>query len=415
MNLRPLFKLALASLKNRIGTVLLTLLTIALSVTLFLGVEKMRHGTKASFEATISGTDLIVGARSAPVNLLLASVFRIGNVPANISWKAAQEIAARNDVAWSVPLSLGDSHRGERVLGTVPEYFTYYKYGNGQQLEFAEGAGFSDLFDIVLGAETAKQLGYTLGDEIELTHGLGQAGISDHDDLPFKVSGILKPTGTPVDRTLHTSIEAISAIHGGWEGHSDHQQESDIDLTPQSVSAILIGLENKASILRTKRALDTYSDEALLAVMPGPVLLELWALTGLAERALLTVSALVVLVGLISALVGLLSGLSARRREMAILRAVGARPGHIGGLMVTEAVLMGFGGACIGVLFVYIGLGFAGPLVTARWGIVLTGIGPGLFDVAVIIIITCLSALMGLVPAAMTYRRALGDGLSVKL
>ena len=414
MNWLQLFKLAFASLGNRAGTVLLTLLTIAMSVTLFLGVEKIRHSTKASFEATISGTDLIVGARSAPVNLLLATVFRIGNVPASISWKSAEEIAARSDVAWSVPLSLGDSHRGERVLGTVPEYFTYYKYGAGQRLEFAEGAGFSNLFDIVLGAETARRLGYQLGDEIELTHGLGQAGISDHDDLPFTVSGILKPTGTPVDRTLHTSLEAISAIHSGWESHGDHQ-ESGIDLTPESISALLIGLENRASILRTKRALDTYSAEALLAVMPGQALREMWAITGLAERALLAVSGFVVLVGLISVLASLLSGLSARRREMAILRAVGARPAHIGGLLVAEAVLIGFGGALIGVLLVHIGLGLMGPMITARWGIVLLATGPGLLDLAVVYVVTGLSAFMGLVPAIMAYRRVLGDGLSVKL
>jgi len=427
MSHAPLLQLAFASLKNRAGTVLLTLLTIAFSVTLFLGVEKIRHGTKASFEATLSGTDLIVGTRSASVNLLLATVFRLGNTPANVSWETAEAIAARPDVAWSVPLSLGDSHRGERVLGTVPDYFFHYKYGTDQSLEFAEGAVFADLFDIVLGAEVARKLGYKLGDHIELTHGLGQAGISDHDHMPFKVSGILKPTGTPVDRTLHTSLEAITAIHIGWEnGTRHHNVETlldghlDVDghalgLAPESVSALLIGLENRASILRTKRALDTYPDEALLAVMPGQALSELWAMTGLAERALLAVSGFVVLVGLVSALASLLSGLSARRREMAILRAVGARPGHIGGLMVVEALLMGVGGAIIGVVLVYICLGLVGPALAARWGVVLTGIGLGLLDLMTVGVVTGLSSLMGLVPAVMAYRRALGDGLSVKL
>jgi len=431
MSRAPLLQLALASLKNRAGTVLLTLLTLALSVTLFLGVEKIRHGTKSSFEATISGTDLIVGARSAPVNLLLAAVFRLGDAPANISWETAEEIAARADVAWSVPLSLGDSHRGERVLGTVPAYFDHYRYGRNQRLEFNQGTGFGDLFDVVLGAETAQRLGYQLGDELELTHGLGQAGISDHDHLPFTVTGILKPTGTPVDRTLHVSLQAISAIHVGWGSGARGQQHADelleaiadhdddhhdeVDLAPESVSALLIGLENRASILRTKRALDTYPDEALLAVMPGQALSELWTMTGLAERALQLVSAFVVLVGLVSALASLLSGLSARRREMAILRAVGARPVHIGGLMVVEALLMGAGGALIGVFLVTIGLGLAQPAVAARWGVVLTQTGPGLLDVVVVCTVTALAGLMGLVPAIMAYKHALADGLNVKL
>ena len=427
MSPMPLFQLALASLKNRAGTVLLTLLTLALSVTLFLGVEKIRHSTKASFEATISGTDLIVGARSAPVNLLLAAVFRLGDAPANIDWETAEAIAARADVAWSVPLSLGDSHRGERVLGTVPAYFNRYRYGRDQRIELAEGTRFNDLFDVVLGAETARRLGYHLGDELELTHGLGQAGISDHDHLPFTVVGILKPTGTPVDRTLHVSLQAVSAIHVGWETgargrHGDELLEAleddhhdEVDLTPDSVSALLIGLENRASLLRTKRALDTYPDEALLAVMPGQALNELWTITGLAERVLQAVSGFVVLVGLVSAMASLLSGLSARRREMAILRAVGARPVHIGGLMVVEALLMGVSGALIGVLLVYLGIGLAQPAVTARWGVVLAETGPGLLDVLVVCIVTALSGLMGLVPAVRAYRRALGDGLNVKL
>lgn len=423
MSRAPLIQLALASLKNRLGTVLLTLLTISLSVTLFLGVEKVRHGTKASFEATISGTDLIIGARSAPVNLLMATVFRLGDTPANISWEAATLIADRPDVAWSVPLSLGDSHRGERVLGTVPAYFTHYKYGKNRALEFAQGGGFEDIFDVVLGAKTARLLGYKIGDEIELTHGLGQSGISDHSHKALHIIGILKSTGTPVDRTVHVSLEAISAIHVGWETGARSRLASTIseedlrarDLTPESVSALLIGLKNRSSILRTKRDIDTYSGEALLAVLPGQALRALWAMTGMAENALLAISAFVVLVGLVSALTSLLSGLNARRREMSILRAVGARPVHIGGLLVLEAAFMGVGGAFIGVLCVHIGLGLAGPTLAARWGVVLVETGPGLLDIGAVCAVTALAALMGLVPAWLAYRHAVADGLTIKL
>lgn len=423
MSAAPLIRLALASLKNRAGTVMLTLLTIALSVMLFLGVEKIRHGTKTSFEATISGTDLIVGARSAPVNLLMASVFRIGDTPANISWATAEAIAARPDVAWTVPLSLGDSHRGERVLGTVPAYFTRYKYGRDKSLEFAQGAGFDDMFDVVLGHQTARLLGYSLGDEIELTHGLGQAGISDHEHRSFHVTGILKPTGTPVDRTVHVSLGAISAIHVGWENGARSRLAREItddelralELTPESVSALLVGLENKPSILRTKRAIDTYRGEALLAVLPGQALSQLWTMTGMAERALRGISAFVVLVGLVSALASLLSGLNARRREMSILRAVGARPVHIGGLLVVEALLMGAGGALTGALLVHGALALAGPAVAARWGVVLVGTGPGMLDILAVCAVTGLAGLMGLVPAWFAYKRALADGLNVKL
>lgn len=423
MSFIPLLRIALSSLRNRAGTVILTLLTIALSVMLFIGIEKIRQGTRTSFETTISGTDLIVGARSAPVNLLLASVFRIGDPPANITWETVEAIAARNDIAWTVPLSLGDSHRGERVLGTVPAYFERYRYADDQLLAFEKGDQFDDLFDVVLGAETARLLGYEIGDEIELTHGLGEAGIVDHEHREFHVVGILRPTGTPVDRTVHVSLSAITAIHVGWESgarsrHADEITDEELhalDLEPESVSAILVGLENKASILRTKRALDTYPNEALLAVLPGQALRQLWTMTGLAERALLAVSMFVILVGLASALAGLLSGLSARRREMSILRSVGAKPGDIGGLLVLEAALMGAGGALMGVLSVHAGLFLIGPTIAARWGVVLLGTGPGWLDLMTIGAVTGLASLMGLVPALLAYKRTLSDGLNVKL
>ena len=330
----PLLVLAFASLRARLGTVLLMVMTLALSTLLFVGVVKISDGTRASFEATLVETDLIIGARSAPVNLLLATVFRIGDPPANISARAARAIGGLDEVAWSVPLSLGDSHRGFRVLGTNTDYFTHYRYGAGAQLLLAQGRIFSGEGDVVLGAQIARALGYGLGAELALTHGLGQAGISDHNGHGFQVVGILEQTGTPVDQTLHVSLGAMAEIHG--------QAAEDA-----SVSALLIGLENKPSILRVKRRIDTWPDEALLAILPGQALGQLWAVTGLAERALIAVSGFVIVVGLMSALTSLLTGLAARRREIAVLRAVGARPFQIGGLLVLETALIGFAGALL--------------------------------------------------------------------
>ena len=129
-------RLAFRSLAARWLTVSLTILAIALSVALFLGVEKIRNGAKASFADTISGTDLIVGARSGSVQLLLYSVFRIGNATNNVTWESFEDIREMPDVAWAIPLSLGDSHRGYRVLGTTAEYFDRYKFRAGKGLEF---------------------------------------------------------------------------------------------------------------------------------------------------------------------------------------------------------------------------------------------------------------------------------------
>ena len=247
-----ILRLALKSLANRWLTALLTIFSIALSVMLLLGVEKVRTGARQSFADTISGTDLIVGARSGSLNLLLYSVFRIGNATNNITWKTYQDIAARPDIAWIVPISLGDSHHGFRVMGTTPDYFSLYHYRHGHPLEFVSGGPFSDLFDAVIGADVAAELGYKTGDKIVVAHGLGSVSFLEHDDKPFRVSGILAKTGTPVDRTVHVSLAAIEAIHVDWQSGARIPGQSvsvddvrKMNLEPKAITAAFIGLKSK--------------------------------------------------------------------------------------------------------------------------------------------------------------------------
>ncbi|MCA8900977.1 MAG: ABC transporter permease [Hyphomonas sp.] len=419
-----LLSLAWRSLMNRKGSVLLTLMAVALSVALFLGVEKARTGAREGFDSTISGTHLIVGAPTGSVNLLLYSVFRMGNATAEISWPTYEQIAARPDIEWTIPVSLGDSHRGFRVLGTNHSYFEHYKYGRNASLRIAEGEEFSDLFDAVIGADVARELGYTVGTPLILSHGLGTADFgAGHENRPFRVSGILAPTGTPVDRTVHVSLEAITAIHVGWESGaknplSDSISEETIrgfNLTPKTVTVVFVGLKNPGTILRTRREINTNKGEALMAIMPGEALKELWSVTAMAERALMAVSVFVIAVGVVSILTSILTSLNERRREMSILRATGARPGHVFGLLTLEAGLVGFLGALAGIVIVHVLIAIAGPMVTQRYGISLGGTGPGYMDVMVLAGVTLASLLAGAVPAWAAFRRSLADGLSVRL
>ncbi len=327
------FGLALKSLLNRRVTVGLTVFAIGVSVMLVLGVERLRHDAKASFANTISGTDLIVGARSGSIQLLLYSVFRIGNATNNISWRSYRDIAGRKEVAWTIPLSLGDSHRGYRVMGTTADYFKHYRYGNGTSLTFAEGKPFAEVFDAVLGADVAKALGYERGDPIVVAHGLGAEGFSKHDDKPFTVTGILERTGTPVDRTVHISLGGIEAIHIDWKGGArvpgmnvGADAVREINLQPKTITAFFVGLKSRLAAFRLQRAINEYRREPLLAALPGVALQELWDLMGTAEAALGVISLFVVAAGLLGMLTMLLSGLNERRREIAILRTVGARP-----------------------------------------------------------------------------------------
>lgn len=415
--------LAWRSLMNRKVSALLTVIAIALSVALFLGVEKARNAAKSGFDNTISGTELIVGAPSGQINLLLYSVFRLGNATAEISWDTYQELDGRSDVAWTVPISLGDSHRGYRVLGSDLGYFEHYKYGQRQPLGFSEGAPFEDLFEAVIGSDVAKKLGYDVGSPMILTHGLGAGGLTDHDNRPFRVVGILRPTGTPVDQTIHVSLEAITAIHVGWETGARNPMADSIsedmirgfDLTPKTVTAVFVGLENRSTVLRTRRDINTNMSEPLLAIIPGQALAELWQVMGTAERVLLAVSAFVIAVGLVSILTSILTSLNERRREMSILRATGARPGHIFALLIAEATVLGLVGAILGAVLIQIIFLIAAPILAAQYGVALIGTGPGMVDLYTIAAVTLAALFLGIWPAMTALRRSLADGLTVKV
>jgi len=268
--------LAMKSFRNRKFTTLLTILSIALSVTLLLGVERIRKEAKASFANTISGTDLIVGARSGPVQLLLYSVFRIGNATNNISWESYQEIARNPNVQWTIPISLGDSHQGYRVMGTNAAYFEHFRFGGERRLEMSAGRVFDDVFDAVLGAEVARSLGYRLNDSIIIAHGAGKVSFIEHTDKPFKVVGILKHTGTPVDRTIHVRLEGIEAIHIDWKDGAPVPGQSisaaqvlTMDLSPRTVTAFFVGLKSRIAAFGVQRFINTYPKEPLLAILRG--------------------------------------------------------------------------------------------------------------------------------------------------
>jgi len=418
----PILRLALLSLWNRRFTALLTLLSIALSVALLLGVERVRTEARASFASTISGTDLIVGARSGPIQLLLYAVFRIGNPTNNISWQSYQEIAAQPQVAWTVPLSLGDSHRGFRVLGTSLDYFEHYRYARGRALTFARGQPFADLYDAVLGAEVARALGYRLDDAIVIAHGAGDVTFARHADQPFRVAGILARTGTPVDRTVHVSLAAIEAIHIGWEGGAPMpgrtvtpDQARRMDLTPTQITAALVGLKSRIATFAMQRWINAYREEALLAVLPGVALSELWSLVAVAEQALLIVSGFVVLVGLIGMLTALLIGLDERRRELAILRSVGARPWQVLALIIGEALLLTLLGLLTGVVLLY-GLLAAGTvLVEGRFGLYLELRVLSAQEWRLLTAVLAAGLLVGFIPAWRAYRMSLADGLSLRV
>jgi putative ABC transport system permease protein len=411
----------LRSLWNRRGAAALCVLTIALSVALLLGVERLRHEARQSFLQTVSGVDLIVGARSHPVQLLLYSVFHLGEPTQDIRWASHQRLLAHPQVAWAIPLSLGDSHRGFRVIGTSSAFFDHFHYSQGRPIVVAQGRPFSRLLDAVIGAEVAAQLGYDLNQELLLSHGT-VASRADHGDYPFRVVGILDRTGTPIDQGVYVSLQAIEAIHQNWRGGtrlpSDGRSEAELEAAafmPTHITVSLVGLKARQAVFLVQRAVNDGTQEPLTAILPGVALQQLWGLLGTVERALLATAGCVVAVGLIGMLSVLLATLNERRREMALLRAIGATRRTVFGLILGEAALLVAVGAALGWWLLQAGIATAESMLTAKLGMQVSWRWmPTLREwqwLGGIWIAACMAAAL---PALLAMRRSVADGITVR-
>ena len=417
-----LVPLALKSAWNRRLTLGLTLIAIAFSVTMLAGVERIRRDARQGFAQSVSGTDLVIGARTSPVQLMLYSVFRIGEATNDIRWRSFQDIAAHPAVAWAIPLSLGDSHHGFPVLGTTSAYFEHFRYGASRPLSFAAGKRFDKLFDVVLGAEVAQRLGYRLGDRITLSHGAGDSGLAEHADKPFIVAGILERTGTPVDRTAHISLEAMEAIHLDWQGGARLPGFSvaaddvrKFDLTPRQITAALVGLNSRAGVFKMQRLVNEYTQEPLLAVLPGVALDQLWQVVGIVERALLAVSAMVVLVGLSGLAAVILAGLTERRRELAILRSVGARPREVFVMLMLEGLALTVLGALSGIALLDLVAALCAPWIQAHYGLAIGTAPLAPDELPLLGAVIGIGLIASLAPGYRAYRLSLADGLTPRL
>ncbi|HQY08135.1 MAG: ABC transporter permease [Leptothrix sp. (in: Bacteria)] len=438
----------------------LVLVSVALSCFLLLAVERLRHDLRDSFSQAVSGTDLIVGPRSGSVQLLLYSVFRIGQASHNIRWESVQALQRDPAVAWVLPISLGDSHRGFPVVATTPAYFEHFRHGRREPLHLAQGRPFGDgpqaLFEVVLGAEVAARRGYRLGERLLLAHGAGEIESDAHDEHPFQVVGVLARTGTPVDRSLHIRLEAMEALHqGGGPGGlgmpglpgtagmpgmagltgfgqpaeapgaasgpasgamSSPGSEAALPnleaLTPRSVTAALVGLKRRSAVFSAQRRIADYRGEPLLAILPGVALDELWVAVDFGERALLATGALVALVSLAGLVAVIVTGLEQRRHELAVLRSVGARPRQIAALLLLEGSGLTAVGALLGTAAALACAHLAGPWVQSQWGLTLSTAWPSPEEWTLLAAVVTAGSIASLLPGWRAYRVSLADGLT---
>jgi putative ABC transport system permease protein len=415
-----LLLLAGKSAWNRRGTLLLVVFAIALSTTLLLGIEKVRTQIRESFVQAVSGTDLVIGARGGGIQLMLYAVFHLGGATNNMGWRNAQEIAKRPEVAWAVPISLGDSHKGYPVVATTADFFTHYRFRGEKELALAQGKQPESLFDVIAGAEAAKNLGYAVGQKLVLSHGSSGTRLADHTDKPFSVSGVLAPTGTPVDRSFYISLAAMEAIHLDWQGGAPMpglritpEQVTKFDLEPKSITALLVGLKKRSQVFAFQRMINEWKGEPLTGVMPGVAMSQIWSVLNTGEQALLFVSALVTVAGLAGLAAAILAGLGERRRELAILRSAGAKPLDVLVLLSCEGFLLVTAGAACGVLALVLLITALGPTLADMYGISIY-LSPPASEEWLLLGGICLAGLLAsLIPALRAYRMSLSDGLTV--
>lgn len=401
------WQVAWRSLAQRKASVLLTVAALTVSVLVLVGIEHLRQNARTGFARTVAGTDLIVGARTGDINLLLYAVFRLGNASNNIAWRSYQEISALPDVAWTIPLSLGDSHRGYKVLATNQDYFTRFRYGADQPLVLAQGRPFEGLLEVVLGAEVARRLGYQIGDQLVLAHGAASTSFTQHDAHPFQVVGIFAPTGTPVDQTLHISLESMEAIHSQGELPALDR------LQPRTITAVMVGLNSRIKVFQVQRQINQYRGEPLQAILPGVTLTQLWSTLAIMEKTLRAISALVLVAALFGMAAMLLASLRERRREMLLLRTIGASPLFIGALLQLEGLVMT--GLAVALA---LGIAATGLLLGAEFWLAKFGlqISANLFHSAtgeIVLYVFAGALVVGALPALSAYRisRSVPSGL----
>ena len=401
-------------------------LSVSVSVLILLGVQQLRHDARQSFTQALSGVDLIVGPRGSASELMLYSVFQVGRPSRNMAHEAYVALRALPQVRWAVPVQLGDTYRGFPVLGTTPELFEVFQT-QGTRLQWAQGRPFADpqadagaVVEAVLGAQVAARHGLSVGDRLVLTHGRSDGLAPDHADQPFTVVGVLQATGAPIDRNVIISLQGFEALHQGmgapglpWLGGvgAAPTVAERAALVPRELTAVWVGLHARTEVFSARRGIERLPQDSLMAVLPGVALDELWQVVKLAENALLAIGVLVAVSGMLSVAAVLMVGLSARRKELAVLRALGATPLALLGLVWLEALGVCLLGMLGGLLLHGLGLWALQDLLRTELGIAVQWGWPTAevaWSLAGLVLAAWLAAS---VPALRAYRLSLVDGL----
>ncbi|MFM8357489.1 MAG: ABC transporter permease [Verrucomicrobiota bacterium] len=393
------------SLRQHALSTAITALSLSLAGGLLMTVWSLKQQARATFEAMNGGWDAVLGARSSKLQLVLNAIFHLEASPGNISPEDVAGLAANPAVARVVPLAMGDNYEGFRIVGTTTNLFTDHEYLPGRRWRVAgEGRLFEDGYrEAVVGSFAARRLGWKVGTEFKPYHGLSysvRSGDNVQHDEVYVVTGILEPSNTPADKVLWIPLAGLQNMAG-------HDPSKATD-----VSAALVKLRSNAAGPRLDELYNRQGNRLTLAWPIGAVMTQLFDKIGWFDRVLTLVAWLVAAVAAGSVLASIYNSMSARKRDLAILRALGARRRTVFAAIVLEAVAVAGLGSAAGWVCHFALMAGGAVLVRAQTGVVLD---PFRWDWVLVwapAALMGLSALAGMVPACKAYRADVAAGLA---
>jgi putative ABC transport system permease protein len=412
-----LMTLVRRSLRQHAVSTAVTIVSIALASGLTMAVFAIDHQTYAAFTGGDAGFDAVLGARGSQLQLVLNTVFHLETSPGNIPWSLYKEVAADPRVSLAVPYAVGDNYHGYRIVGTTPEIFTTFHYRSGQTFHVEPGGLIfePDRREAVVGSYVAQRTGLVVGQTFNPYHGLAFDPSQRHPEQ-YTVVGVLAPTNSPSDRVIWIPIDGVyrmsgHVLRGTGEIYRAEEGQS-IPEANREVSAVMLTFTTPQAGFTLSQRINRQGTVATLAWPIGRVMAELFDRIGWVSRILGLVAYLVIVVATGSILASIYNTMNERRREFAILRALGARRTTVFGVIVLEAMTITLLGIAAGFL-VYSGI-LAAALVTIReqTGVV---IAPFRGDVALWLVplgMLAAGALAGLAPAFKAYRTDVATSLA---
>ena len=392
---------------------LLTVIGIGLGVALVCAVLALRHESERALSRDAGLYDLVVGGKGSPLQLVLSSVYHLDSPTGNLPYSDFERLRRDSRVLWVAPVGLGDNFSGYRIVGTESQFFDLPDRNGKAFFTFAKGKVFENRFDVVLGSQVAASTGLGLGDTFFGTHGLVEVtGAEVHRDFPYRVSGILAPTATAQDRAIFGTLESVWEIHETEDRlHSANQGSDQLEgHREREASAILIRLKTPGLRLWMGDEIRKETD-GIAAIQINEILRFQQGIIGPVQQALLFVAAAVVVVSCLTVLVTLHQAAERRRRDIAILRSLGALRREVASLVFAEGLLLTGGGILLGLLLGHGGLALSvGPFRDAT-GLILDPWRIPQAELVALGIMGLCGSLASFFPSLSCYRRTPIDDL----